>query len=110
MPLNGAPGTTLYIAAHAAVQTLVGYTEPNFDALAAALPEQVTISIKDPYLGGPAYFPHISVTGEPLTGAYEGWCIDTDRPITQDVLYTANVFSSYETLPAGMLEFPRTLI
>jgi|PlaIllAssembly_1097288.scaffolds.fasta_scaffold80791_1 hypothetical protein len=109
VPLNGAPGTTLYIAAHSVLQTLIGYTDPKLDALAAALPELVTMSIKDPYVGAPAYFPTVTITGEPLTGAYEGWCVDTDLPITQDVLYTANVFSSYETLPAGVVEFPENL-
>jgi hypothetical protein len=109
VPLSWGVGVRLFIAAHAVVQTFVGYTDPNLDAFAAALPDQVTMSIKDPYIGAPAYFPAISITGEPLTGTYEGWCIDTDLPITQDVLYTANVFSSYETLPAGLVEHPENL-
>ena len=109
VPLIGGLGTKLYIAPHALLQTLVGYTEPNLDAFAAALPDQVTMSIKDPYLGGPAYFPHVTITDGALTGDYEGWCVDTDLPITQDVLYTAKVFSSYEPLPAGVVEFPDNL-
>ena len=39
-----------------------------------------------------------------LNGAYEGWCVDIDHTINQDTDYTANVYSSYETLPAGLVE------
>lgn len=109
VPLIGGIGTTLYVVTHAVVQSLVGYTDPNLPNFAAALPDQVTMSIKDPYLGGPAYFPHVNIIDGAITGDYEGWCIDTDLPITQDVLYTANVFSSYEPLPAGVVEFPENL-
>ena len=44
-----------------------------------------------------------------LTGVYEGWCIDTDRLISDNTNYTAKVYSSYEPLPAGLVEHPENL-
>lgn len=99
----------LYIAAHAVVQSFVGYEDPNLDNFALALPAQVTMSVQYPYSGGPSYFPQTTVTGDPLTGTYEGWCVDTDHVIYQNINYTANVYSSYETLPEGLIEYPENL-
>jgi hypothetical protein len=99
----------LFIAAHAVIQSFVGYEDPNMDNFAAALPAQVTMSVQYPYGGGPAYFPVTTVTGDPLSGAYEGWCVDTDNVIYQNTNYTANVYSSYETLPEGLVEYPENL-
>jgi hypothetical protein len=100
----------LYIAAHAVVQKAVGYEDPNLDNFAAALPAQVTMSVTYPYDGGPSYFPQTTVSGGTvLDGTYEGWCADTDHDIYQNTNYTANVYSSYETLPAGLVEYPENL-
>jgi hypothetical protein len=107
--LNWGVDTGLYIAAHAVIQSFVGYQDPNLDNFAAALPDQVTMSVQYPTGGGPAYFPVTTVTGDPLTGTYEGWCIDTDNVIYQNTNYTANVFSSYEELPGGLVEYPENL-
>ena len=79
----------------------------NLNALAAALPNQVTMSVQYPYEGAPAYFNTIVTDGGALNGSYEGWCVDTDHVIYQNTPYTANVFSSYESLPAGLVEFPQ---
>jgi len=74
---------------------------------AFALPSQVTMSVTYPYAGGPSYFPVTKITGGgALDGTYEGWCIDQDHTINQNTNYTANVFSSYEALPAGLVEHP----
>ena len=71
------------------------------------LPNQVTMSVQYPYAGGPAYFPLVTVSGDAaLNGYYEGWCIDQDHTIANNTNYIANVFSSYETLPAGLVEHP----
>lgn len=109
IPITWDPFEVLYIAAHAVVQSFVGYENPNLDNFAAALPAQVSMSVQYPYPGGPAYFPVTTVTGYTLTGTYEGWCVDTDHTISQNTNYTANVYSSYETLPEGLLEFPENL-
>ena len=99
----------LSIAAHAAVADIFGNIDANLDNFAANLPEQVTMSVQYPYSGGLAYFPVTTITGDPLTGIYEGWCVDTDNVIYQNTNYTANVYSSYEELPAGLVESPENL-
>jgi hypothetical protein len=96
--------TELYIAAHANVQKLIRW-ESDLAGLEAALPDQAIMSVKYPYGGGPAYFPHTYVDGID----HLGWCIDTDHVIYQNTNYTANVYSSYETLPAGLVEYPENL-
>lgn len=76
-------------------------------AFANGLPAQVTMKVDYPENGDPAYFEVVTITGAPaLNGTYEGWCIDQDHTIAQNTNYTANVFSSYETLPAGLVEHP----
>lgn len=109
IPLPVVPGTNVSIAAHAVVQRLIGYEPPTMEEFSGALPETVTMSVEYPYGGGPAYFPVITVTGEPLTGIYEGWCADTDNVIYQNMDYTANVTSSYDPIPAGLIEYPENL-
>ncbi len=79
----------------------------NLAALAAALPDQVTFKVSYPYGGGPAYFPVTTITGGPLNGTYEGWCIDTLHTIYENTNYTANVYSSYESLPVGLVDKPQ---
>lgn len=79
----------------------------NLAALAAALPNQVTMSVQYPYTGGPSYFPVTTISGGgALNGSYEGWCVDTEHVIYQNTPYNANVFSSYEALPAGLVDHP----
>jgi len=102
------PDTKLRIATHAVVQTITGYSFDIF-GFEAGLSGTVTMSVQYPYEGGPAYFPATTISGDPITGAYYGWCVDTDHVISQNINYTANVYSSYETLPAGLVEFPQNL-
>ena len=97
----------VYIAAHAVVQNCYDL-DFELDAFAEMLPDVVNMSVVNPYVGAPSYFAEI-VDGDPLTGTYLGWCIDTDLPITEGVIYSADVFSSYELLPPGMLEKPENL-
>ena len=112
IPLSWDAGIQLYIAAHAVVQTIVGYEDPDLAAFAGMLPAQANMIATDPFLGGPAYFPAINVDAgdDPLTGAYTGWCVSTSIRIKRGVLYNANVFSSYDPmLPAGLVDFPGNL-
>ncbi|MHC4558714.1 MAG: hypothetical protein ACYS80_15590 [Planctomycetota bacterium] len=97
-------GDTVYIAAHAVVESC------NVTGLELALPDLVTVQVQYPYEGGPAYFPETTVSGGTwLDGVYLGWCIDTDLGILNNTPYSADVYSSYGTLPAGLLEFPENL-
>jgi hypothetical protein len=95
------------IAAHAVVQNCYDL-DFELDVFAEMLPDVVNMSVVDPYVGASSYFAEI-IDGDPLTGTYLGWCIDTDLSIQEGVIYTADVFSSYEMLPLGMLEKPENL-
>lgn len=106
VPNTWTVGTELFIAAHAVVQKVVS-TASDLPGFEAALPSSATISVKYPVSGGPAYFPHTYITSPELTGDFLGWCVDTDHVIYQNTNYTANVYSSYETLPEGLVEYPQ---
>lgn len=98
-------GTELYIAAHADVGIPGG-----LKGLELTLPDQVTVMVQYPYAGGPSYFPGTVVSGGTnLDGTYDAWCVDTDHIINQNIPYTAKVYSSYEALPGGLIEFPGNL-
>lgn len=92
---------------------------PDFGGLdmlleeAAGLDGLVTVSVNNPALFGyEAYFTQMTITnaeGSALEGTWLGWCIDADLPITASVSYEANLYSSYEELPEGLLENPLAL-
>jgi hypothetical protein len=106
-------GDEVDIAAHAVVQSFIGYAEPNLDQFAAALPDSVTMSVQYPSAGAPSYFQTTIDDGEagglPEDMVCYGWCIDTDRVIYQNMDYTAQMYSSYEDLPEGLVEYPDNL-
>lgn len=104
-PLSWDPDTPLLIAAHAVVQTRGGV-----DGLEAALPDQVTILVTWPGLdfGAPSYFDVTVSGGTMLDGMYDGYCVDTDVGLANGV-YQANVYSSYEELASGLVQFPENL-
>ncbi|MEJ2251160.1 MAG: hypothetical protein P8Y97_16095 [Candidatus Lokiarchaeota archaeon] len=105
IPITWDIDTQVSIAAHALVQKIGG-----LDGLELALPDQVTMSVIYPYGGGPAYFPHTYISGGTnLDGDYLGWCIDTDNVIYQNTQYQADIYSSYENLPEGLVEYPENL-
>ncbi len=101
----------VYIAAHAVVGSICGYEDPDLALFAGTLPAEATMTTNDPYLDGPAYLPAIDVADadDLLTGTHDGWCLSTSIGITEGVQYNANVFSSYATLPDGLVDFPGNL-
>jgi hypothetical protein len=109
IPISWGIDTEIFIAAHADVERIIGFESPNLDNFNQALPEQVIMSVQYFYVGGPSYFPVTTITGDPLTGEYEGWCIDTDNTILSNFDYTTNVYSSYEPLPFSIVEHPENL-
>jgi hypothetical protein len=88
-------GETLYIAAHADVEIAGG-----LDGIEMYLPDTVTMSVAHP--GGSSYF-NVTITDTILDGTYSGWCVDTEQTITPGSTYTANVYSSYETI-SGLVD------
>ncbi len=107
----------LYVAAHAVVGYLYDCDDEdcdggvvNLDAFEISLPDTASIDVTYPYSGASSYFPNIVVSdGDGLDGDYEGWCIDIGRTINQNKEYTAKVYSSYETLPSGLVDKPDNL-
>ena len=94
----------LFIAAHAVV------CSSGFLNIELTLPDQVYVKVKGAENGDPAYFPEVTITGGTnLDGVHLGWCADTDLGITADTYYLAKVYSSYESLPAGKVEYPENL-
>jgi hypothetical protein len=104
--LGFAAGDCPIFAAHAVVERVVGY-EPDLAGLADVLPDSVTLKVAQP--GGDSYFNTTLSGGTVLDGTWDGWCIDTDRTIWPGNTYTADVYSSYETLPDGLVEYPENL-
>jgi hypothetical protein len=106
IPLEWEIGEELYVAAHSVVRKLGGLA-----GLELALPASVNMSVAFPGtgFGGPSYFDVAISGGTTLDGTYDNWCVDTDRTISPNSGYTANVYSSYENLPGGLVEFPGNL-
>ena len=98
----GNDGDGYYYAAHAVVQEAIGFTEPDFDELAMALPDSVSLTVAT---AGDGYFQSTIAGGTSLDGTFIGWCIDYGHYITPGQNYdTVNVYSSYEELPASLTE------
>jgi hypothetical protein len=103
--LDASAGDTLYLAAHADTNLIVGYEEPVLE-LAPEIPDTVTISSTRP---GGSYWVTTVTDGGDLNGTYPGWCVDTDRNMSPGATYTAEVYSSYEAAAAGYVEQPEDL-
>lgn len=100
-------GTPFVIAAHAVVKKL-----GDLEGLDLILPDQVFLAVSCPPAENEnGYFDVTISGGTVLDGIYEGWCIDIDNEIDcPDVVYEANVYSSYEEgLPECLVENPENL-
>lgn len=95
-------GKELIVAAHAVVKKRTGYKPPSLTDFANALPAQAKMSIS--YPGTSSYFKTTFSSG--ISGTFNSWCVDTDHPIAPKTAYTVDVYSSYETLPAGTVSYP----
>lgn len=76
------------------------------DFLDGDLPGQVSVQVVHafsipPYNQG--YFKTTITNGSLLNGLYPGWCIDLNTSMINNHTFNANVYSSYETLPAALL-------
>ncbi|TAE54679.1 MAG: hypothetical protein EAZ87_21690, partial [Nostocales cyanobacterium] len=100
-------------------------SDPNYPilpTLSNVLPNTITfnyIQFRTPTATFPlfdenSYFDVEIVGDSNLSGKFNGYCIDTDRPITSPGTLTALVYSSYEPLPSslvgtGNIEKPQNL-
>ena len=79
----------------------------DLDEMTIELPDQVTVESIG--TDGSPYMTVLITNGAFLDGTYDGWCFDADHYISDSIAYEANVYSSYETLPAGLIEYPENL-
>jgi hypothetical protein len=107
IPFDPSEGDCVKVAAHAVVESRA---EGDFDLddFADSLPTCADISGLHPAADLMAYF-DITVETTSLYGDYYGWCIDTDREISAPFSYPADVWSSYATLPVGLIEYEENL-
>jgi hypothetical protein len=105
--LGASAGDTLYLAAHADTELIVGYEEPVLE-LAPEIPDTVTITSTHSS-SGPNYWTTTVTNGGDLDGTYAGWCVDTSRTMSPGASYTAAVYSSYEAAAAGLVDSPEAL-
>ena len=111
-PIPWAAGTEIKIAAHGVVMSgMWGLAD-----LEAALPEQAVLTVNsspDIDRDGDGYADsHFNVTISEdgfLSGEHPAWCADTDDGIQVGWTFPVNVYSSYEPLPAGVIDFPENL-
>lgn len=98
-------GRTLYIAAHANVVV------PNgLKGLELSLPDTVNLVILNARTGSPSYLdPAFVMNGGNLNGNYMGWCVDRSHNIAPCIMFNAKVYSSYESIPAGVIYNPSNL-
>ncbi len=80
-------------------------------SFAAGLPAQVQMVLTHPGggFGQSSYF-DVTILGESLlAGMYDDYCVDTAHTIAPGATYTADVFSSFDALPDGLVDFPENL-
>ncbi|WP_053992361.1 hypothetical protein [Mangrovimonas sp. TPBH4] len=93
-----------YIAAHAVVHCITDVTN---DLYPNTLPAQVSLCVTDKGLDAIDSYFNIEIDPEnSLTGAFDAWCADQDTSLESGDCFTADVYSSYETLPEGKFEHP----
>jgi len=102
--------TNLYIAANAIVSLKI-YTG-GLEYVEEHLPDEAIVKAVHatsipPY--NQSYFKTILTGDTFIDGEYKGWCIDLDSSMIDNHVFTANVYSSYETIPDGLIEKPWNL-
>lgn len=98
------PGTRLFFSADAQVDRAGGT-----DALNVVLPNSATLTVTAPVSGGPAYFLSTITNGGILDGVYEGYCVDTHHTIAANSPVTVDVYSTFNPIPAGVIDHPERL-
>jgi hypothetical protein len=107
IPCQWPSGTHFCVAAKAEVLAINGYTS-DIEGLIDSLPETLRLkTLKTPF-GAPSYLQVAIIKSETMDGLHDGWCVDIDRP---RVLrwYNAEVYTPYDKLPPGIMEFPENL-
>ncbi|MBE3085144.1 MAG: thioester domain-containing protein [Bacteroidetes bacterium] len=101
--LGVACGDDLVIAVHAVVKKL-----GDLEGLDLILPDQAYLCI-DSQPGPNGYFGATISGGTVLDGFYDGYCIDTERYIDTTFCDWVEVYSTYEELPSGLVDYSENL-
>jgi len=99
----------LFIAAHAVV--CEESTEGGLEEVQEMLPDVITVSAVHAVTIGHlhSYFVVTITGGTYLDGTHNGWCVDLDSLMHDYDTFKAKVFSSYESIPIGLIDFPENL-
>lgn len=108
IPINWVAPRGLLITAHAEVIPINGYAS-DVIGFAATFPDTIFLSAVHPSPDLKAYSQATIAEGDFLDGFHHSWCVDLDRKIEQNKWYRANVYSIFDELPRGFLEFPENL-
>jgi len=107
IPSTWPSGTKFRIAAKAEVLTIQGYTS-DLEGLSESLPETVQVFAVQPSPDDMAYFQISILESEIFDGFHQSWCVDLDRQRIRR-WHTAIVYTPYDKLPPGIMEFPENL-
>jgi hypothetical protein len=108
IPIHWVAPRGLLIAADAELIPINGYAS-DAAAFARTLPHTVSLSAIHPSPDLKAYSQATIVEGDFLDGFHYSWCVDLDRKIEQNRWYHAEVYSLFDEMPRGFLEFPENL-
>ena len=86
------------------VQTATSSADDCMVNLIPDLPE-TAYACADAKPGSASYF-DLSIADGALAGNYAAWCIDVARSLNAGECFDANVYSSYEVLPEGVVDRP----
>ena len=70
------------------------------------LPATVNACVTDKGLDAVDSYFNLNISDTYLAGDYDAWCVDQDATLDDEECFVADVYSSYETLPAGEFEQP----
>ncbi len=93
------------VAAHADVARRTG-SHPDEDALSRSPSDLASFWVVGP---GATTYMDVHLTGDDLDGVYPGWCADLSHHIDANVVYSANVVSSYDPRALDIVDKPDNL-
>lgn len=88
-------GGEVYILAHAEVRPVLKW-KTNLEAFTGSLPGTAVMKVDYPFAGSTSYFKTTITNGGILDGIYNGWCIDVNNFIYNNMEYQVKVISSYD--------------
>ncbi len=100
----------VYILAHAEVRPVLQW-KTNLEEFSNSLPAEAIMSVQYPVAGSTSYFKTTITEGGILDDTFNGWCIDVDNVIYNNMDYPVKVISSYDPgfSSLGLVENPQNM-